>query len=160
MDLKKCKDQFEIFYQSTLCLFGDRALTPYKLKMGMLLRVFEKVEILPPFYYMTEGTEKSNHTASKDYNTKTMRDGGNDAWSKPSNYLDIQFSFFRAVNFFPSKFAILEFYQKTYGEAKVYLEICRERIPHPQLDTNRTEEFLEACTLLFLDYLVTLRKTS
>ena len=71
----------KIYYQSTLCRFGDRALMPYKLKLDILLRLFEKGELLSPFYYKTEGTEKSHHTAAKDYNTKTMRDGGNDAWN-------------------------------------------------------------------------------
>ena len=31
---------------------------------------------------MTEGTEKSHHMAAKDYSTKTMRDGSDDAWKK------------------------------------------------------------------------------
>ena len=39
-DISMCKDLYEIYYQSTLCLFGDRALTPYKLKMDMLLRIY------------------------------------------------------------------------------------------------------------------------
>ena len=72
-----------------MILFADRGLTPYKLKLAMLLRIFKKGEILPPFYYMTEGTEKSHHTASKDYNSRTTRDGGNDDWNKSSNFLDI-----------------------------------------------------------------------
>ena len=93
-DIPKCKeDLYEIYYQSLFGLFGDRALTPYKLKLDILLRLFEKGELLSPFYYMTEVTEKSHHTAAKDYNTKTMRDGGNDAWNMSSSYLDIQFSF-------------------------------------------------------------------
>ena len=63
---------------------------PYKLKLDILLRLFEKVELLSSFFYMTEGTEESRHTAAKDYNTKTMRDGGNDAWNMSSSYLDIK----------------------------------------------------------------------
>ena len=34
-DIPKCKDLYEIYYRSTLCLFGDRALTPYKLKLDI-----------------------------------------------------------------------------------------------------------------------------
>ena len=90
-DLQRCRDLYETYYQCHLILFGDdgRGLTPYKLKLDMLLRIFKKGEILPPFYYMTEGTEKSHHTASKDYNSRTMRDGGNDDWNMSSNFLDI-----------------------------------------------------------------------
>ena len=29
-DLQRCKDLYETYYESTICLFGDRALTPYK----------------------------------------------------------------------------------------------------------------------------------
>ena len=56
-DLQSCKDLYETYYQSTICLFGDRALTPYNLKIDMLLRgERKKGEILAPFNYMTEGT--------------------------------------------------------------------------------------------------------
>ena len=71
----------------------------------MLLRIVEKVEILPPFFYMTEGTEKSHHTANNDYNTKTMRGGGIDAWNKSSIFLEIQFSFLRSISLCSSKAA-------------------------------------------------------
>ena len=57
-DLEFCEDLFEKYYHSTICLFEDRVLTSYKLKIDTLLRIIEKGEILPPFYYMTEGTEK------------------------------------------------------------------------------------------------------
>ena len=49
-DIQRCKDLYEIFYQSTLCLFRDRALTPYKLKLHILLRFFEKGELPSPFF--------------------------------------------------------------------------------------------------------------
>ena len=40
-DLQSSRDLYETYYQSTICLFGDRALTPYKLKIDMLLRIIE-----------------------------------------------------------------------------------------------------------------------
>ena len=150
IDLEKCRDLYEIYYQSTLCHFGGRALTPYNLKLDILLRDFENGEILPSFYYMTEGTEESHRTEVKDYNTKTMSDGDNDAWNMSSNYLDIHLSFIRAFNSFPSKFAILESYRKMYGEAKTYLETCRETIPHPELDTHRTEDIFRGMYFVIL----------
>ena len=45
----------------------------------------EKRELLPHFFYMTEGTEKSPY-GNKDYISKTMRDGGNKAWNMSSNH--------------------------------------------------------------------------
>ena len=152
-DIQKCKDLYEIYYQSTLCLFGDRAFTLYKLKLDILLRLFEKGELLSPFYYMTEGTEKSHHTAAKDYNTKTMRDGGNDAWNMSSSYLDIQFSFYRAIDLCSSKSSTLESYRKLYGKTdvtKTYLEICCEPIPEPELDYLRTEDMFRGMHFVIL----------
>ena len=132
-DIPKCKDLYENYYQSTLCLFGDRALMPYTLKVDMLLRLFEMGEFLSPIFSMTEDTEKNHHTAAE-VNTKTMRDGGNDAWNKSSSYLDIQFSFYRAIDFCLSKSATLEPHRKSFGKTKTYLEICRGPIPKPELD--------------------------
>ena len=135
-DLQSCKDLYETYYQSTICLFGVRALTPYKLKIDMLLRIFEKGGVLAPFNYMTEDTERSHHTASKDYNSRTTRDGGNDAWNMSSNYLDIRFSFFRAIDLSSSKSKLLQ--QCPDQIAKTYLQICQESIDVPSLDVGRT----------------------
>ena len=147
-DLQRCKDLYETYYQSTICLFGDRALTPYKLKIDMLLRIIEKGEFLAPFYYMTEGTEKSHHTASKDYNSRTMRDGGNDAWNMSSNYLDIRFSFFRAIDLSSSKSKLLQ--QCPDQLAKTYLQICQESIDVPSLDIGRTGDIFRCMNFVVL----------
>ena len=149
-DLQRCKNLYETYYQCTVCLFGDRDLTPYKLKLDMLLRIVEKGEILPPFFYMTEGTEKCHHTANKDYNSKTMRDGGNDAWNMSSNYLDIQFSFRRAITLCSSKAAMLRRYRHVNENFKSYLEICREPIPEPVLDNQRTDDIFRCINFVVL----------
>ena len=147
-DLQSCKDLYETYYQSTICLFGDRALTPYKLKIDMLLRIFEKGEILAPFHYMTEGTEKSHHTASKDCNSRMMRDGGNDAWNTSSNYRDIRFSFFRAIDLSSSKSKLLQ--QCPDQIAKTYLQICQESVDVPSLDIKRTSDIFRCMNFVVL----------
>ena len=159
-DLQKCKNLYETNYQCTLCLLGDRGLTPYKLKIDMLLRIYEKGEILSPFHYMTEGTEKGHHSASKDYNSKTMRDGGNDAWNMSSNFLDIQFSFLRAVDFCSSKADLLRRYRlSNEDDVKSYLEICREPIIEPVLDFHRTAENFRCMTFIVLGTYGNIRQT-
>ena len=108
-------------------------------------------------FFMTEGIHGS-HTAAKDCNTKTMGDGGNDAWNMWSSFLDIQFSFYRAIDLCSSKSATLESYWKMYGETKTYLEISRGPIPEPELDYLIPEDMLEICTLSFLEHMVTWKK--
>ena len=147
-DLQSSRDLYETYYQSTICLFGDRVLTPYKLKIDMLLRIIEKGEILAPFNYMTEGTEKSHHTASKNYNSRTMRDGCNDAWSMSSKNLDIRFSFFRAIDLSSSKSKLLQ--QCPDQITKTYLQICQESIDEPSLDIGRTSDFFRCIHFVVL----------
>ena len=107
---------------------------------------------------MTEGTEKSHHTAAKDYNTKTMRDGGNDAWNMSSSYLDIQFSFYRAIDLCSSKSSTLESYRKLYGKTDVTRRILKFAV-NPFQNLNLTilelKTCLEVCTLSFLEHMVT-----
>ena len=79
-----------------------------------------------------------------------MRDGGNDAWNISSSYLDIQFSFYRAIDLCTSKSGTLEPYRKLYGKIKTYLEICREPIPEPELDYLRTEDMFTGMHFVIL----------
>ena len=76
------------FITSQLYVFSVIVRRRQKLKLDILFRLFEKDELMSPFFYMKEGTEKSHHTAAKDIKTKTMRDGGDDAWNMSSSYLD------------------------------------------------------------------------
>ena len=96
---------------------------------------------------MAEVTEKCLHTAAKDYNTKTIRDGGNDAWNMSSGYLDIQFSpYVQLIHVHQS-------YRKLYGNTivtKAYLEICREPIPEPEIDYLRIEDMFRGMHFVFL----------
>ena len=97
---------------------------------------------------MTEGTEKSHHTASKDYNSRTMRDGGNDAWNMSSNYLDIRFSFFRAFDLSSSKSKLLQ--QCPDQIAKTYLQICQESIDVSSLDIGKTSDIFRCMNFVVL----------
>ena len=111
---------------------------------------------------MTEGTKKSHHTEAKDYNTKTMRDGGNDAWNMSSSYPDIRFSFYRVILPCSSMSSTLEFYRKLYRKTDVtkrYLEICREPIPEPELDYLRTEDMFRGMHFVILGAYAHLKET-
>ena len=150
--LQRCRELYETYYQCTKILFGEPGLTPYKVKLDMLLRIVKKGKILSPFYYMTEGTEKSHHTASKDYYSKTMRDGGYDARNMSSNYLDIQFSFLRAIKLCQSKVAMLRMYGHPLADedVKSYHAICQEPIPEPKLGLQRTEDIFKGINFIVL----------
>ena len=151
-DLQKCKNLYETCYQCTLCLFGDRGLTPYKLKIDMLLRIYKKDEILSPFYYMTEGTEKSHHTASKDYNSKTER------W--PKRRMGRKFSFLRAVDFCSSKADLLRRYRlSNEDDVKSYPKIRREPILEPVLDIHRTVDNFRCLNFIVLGTYGNIRQT-
>ena len=93
---------------------------------------------------MTEGAEKRRHTASKDYNSNTMRDGGNDAWNMSSTYLELEFLFLPAITLCSSKAAMLRRYRHMKENVKSYLEICREPIPEPVVDIQRTD-YVSSC---------------
>ena len=97
---------------------------------------------------MTEGTEKSHHTASKDYNSRTMRDGCNDAWNMSSKYLDIRFSLFRAIDLSSSKSKLLQ--QCPDQITKTYLQICQESIDEPSLDIGRTSDIFRCIHFVVL----------
>ena len=74
-----------------------------------------------------------------------MRDVGSDAWNMSSSYLEIQFSFYRAIDSCSSKSAKFESYRKLYGKTvvkKTYLELCRESF----LNLNLTILELKTCS--------------
>ena len=66
----------EIYYQTSILLFGECSLTPYKLKLAMMPQIVEGGFVERPFDHMCEGLEKSNHHANRYFQTKTMRGGG------------------------------------------------------------------------------------
>ena len=154
----QCVKISEIYYQSTLCLFVDRALTPYKLKLDILLRLFEKGELLSPFFYKADGTEKSHHMATKDYNTNTMRDGGNDACNMSSSYLDVQFSFYRAMIYVHRSRRHLNLIGSCMAKQRRILKFAVNPIQNPNLTILELKTCLEVCTLLFLKHMVTWKK--
>ena len=102
------------------------------------------------FFTWQKKLKKATTQQPEDYDKKTMRDGGNDAWNMSSSYLDIQFFFYRAIDLCTSKSATLESYRKLYGKTKTYLEICREPFPEPELDYLRAQDMFRGMHFVIL----------
>lgn len=82
----------EAYYQTSLLLFGEKGLTPYKLKLTLFPSLVKSGFIQSPWFHMCEGLEKSNHHAHKDFQTRTMRGGGT-MHSQDPMFLELCFSF-------------------------------------------------------------------
>ena len=82
----------EIYYQTSILLFGESSLTPYKLKLAMMPQIVEGGFVERPFDHMCEGLEKSNHHANRYFQTKTMRGGGK-IYHKDPLFLELSSSF-------------------------------------------------------------------
>ena len=82
----------EAYYQTSLLLFGEKGLTPYKLKLMLFPSLVQSGFVATPWYHMCEGLEKSNHHAHKAFQTRTMRGGGRIHHQDPL-FLELCFSF-------------------------------------------------------------------
>ena len=91
-DAQCYKKWAEIYYQTSILLFGECSLTPYKLKLAMMPRIVEGGFVERPFDHMCEGFEKSNHHANSCFQTKTMRGGGK-IYHKDPLFLELSSSF-------------------------------------------------------------------
>ena len=92
LDVDQFQKWSEAYYQCSMLLFGEEGLTPYKLKLTMIPSLIASGYIKSPWLHMTEGLEKSNHTANKDFQTRTMR-GGGCIYHHDPNFLEIFFSY-------------------------------------------------------------------
>ena len=91
-DAQCYKEWAEIYYQTSILLFGECSLTPYKLKLAMMPQIVEGGFVERPFDHMCEGLEKSNHHANRYFQTKTMRGGGK-IYHKDPLFLELSSSF-------------------------------------------------------------------
>ena len=90
----------ETYYQTSLLLFAEHGLTPYKLKLVTIPQIVEGNFVVSPWNHICEGLEKSNHHASKDFHTRTMRGGG-----KMCNLIHF---FLKVFSLFASSFNVLK----------------------------------------------------
>ena len=95
----------ETYYQTSLLLFAEHGLTPYKLN---LVTVFEGNFVVSPWNHFCEGLEKSNHHASKEFHTRTMR-GGWKMCNHDPLFLESFFSFASSFNVLKQKKKCLTF---------------------------------------------------
>ena len=82
----------ETYYQISLALFADKAITPYKLKAALIPQLLEKGFIQTPYNHLTEGLENSNHHSNKNFFARTMRGGGR-IWTQNPAIMDMYYSF-------------------------------------------------------------------
>lgn len=67
----------ETYYQVSRALFDTKlGITPYKVKLLLIPQLVESGFIRTPWDHMTEGLEKSNHHSHKNFQTRSMRGGG------------------------------------------------------------------------------------
>ena len=151
-----CKDLWDLLPVNFMS-FGWSCVDAVQFEIGYITQNFWEGWTSVSIFYMAEGTEKSHHTATKDYNTNTMRDGSNDACNMSYSYIDVQFSFYRAIDLCSSKSATLESYRKFYGKSN--LEICREPIPEPELDYLRIEDLFRGMHFVLLETYGHLKET-
>ena len=98
----------ETYYQTSLLLFAEHGLTPYKLKLVTIPQIVEGNFVVSPWNHICEGLEKSNHHASKDFHSRTMRGGGKMCNHDPL-FLESFFSFASSFNVLKQKKKCLTF---------------------------------------------------
>ena len=91
-DAQCYKKRAEIYYQTSILLFGECSLTPNKLKLSMMPQIVEGGFVERPFDHMCEGLEQSNRHANRYSQTKTMRGGGK-IYHKDHLFLEMSSSF-------------------------------------------------------------------
>lgn len=144
LDVQEFNKWAETYYQTSLLLFGEKGLTPYKLKMMLFPTLVESGYIQTPWYHMCEGLEKSNHHAHKDFQTRTMRGGGS-VYHQDPLFLELFFSYAKLVKLTSEAAFQLALIQEEACEAvhgvhldqladvsPTYLDICQKNC-HPPI---------------------------
>ena len=96
-DLEEFSTWAETYYQTTLLLFTETGLTPYKLKLLLIPELVRSGYISNLWDHMCEGLEKSNHHSSGTFHSKTLRGGGCIHHQNPL-FLELFFSFARLLS--------------------------------------------------------------
>ena len=148
LDVVEYSKWAEIYYQTSLLLFGEKGLTPYKLKLVMFPSLIEGGKIISPWWHICEGLEKSNHHAHKDFQSKTMRGGGFTHNQDPL-FLELFFSYCKMLKLATrtDKITELSEIQSKACEAvlnvrldqlpfEIWTDICRKPITLPKIDVG------------------------
>ena len=137
----------ETYYQCTLLIFGEKGLTPYKLKLTMFPPLIRSGYVHNPWYHMCESLEKSNHHAQKDFHTRTTRGGGQIHNHDPM-FLEVFFSYCKFLKMAGPNGEDLRIIQKHANEVvngiplvevpvPTYLEICRKPYAKARIDVGK-----------------------
>ena len=140
----------EVYYQTSMLLFDEKGLTPYKLKLVLIPWLVKSGHVESPWFHMCEGLEKSNHHAHKDFQTRTMRGGGRIHHQDPM-FLEVCFSFCKFMALAkPSNTDCTELMgrlsQAVHGcpienlPAPSYLAICKKPCPDPKIAVGEARE--------------------
>ena len=149
-DAQCYKKWAEIYYQTSILLFGECSLTPYKLKLAMMPQIVEGGFVERPFDHMCEGLEKSNHHANRYFQTKTMRGGGK-IYHKDPLFLELSSSFRKflraSIELKTKKYECLEISEileilvddlDAKYPGPTYLEICKTPISSTSLAIGKS----------------------
>jgi hypothetical protein len=151
----------EAYYQTSLLLFGEKGLTPYKLKLTLFPSLVKSGFITSPWFHMCEGLEKSNHHAHKDFQVRTMRGGGLIHHQDPL-FLECCFSYCKflklAVRNKATDIASMQSQtsEVVYGAplenlpSPSYLEICKEPCEPPTIPVGESRESMLAGLRFFV----------
>ncbi len=149
----------ETYYQCSLLIFGEKGLTPYKLKLTLFPPLIRSGYIQNPWYHMCEGLEKSNHHAQKDFQTRTMR-GGGQMHNQDPMFLELLFSYCKFLKLAGSKREDLAIIQKQAEEvvngiqleevrSPTYTDICQKTSHASRIAVNELRE-RPLCGMRFL----------
>ena len=142
LDVAEFSKWADTHFHTTVLLFGDTALVPYKLKMCLFPTLVASGFARAPWYHMCEALEKSNHHAHKDYQTKTMRGGGRHHQHDPL-FLELVFSFYKMLRTSSAQSNIDEVMRKLKSCVdpqlleRTYLQICKASVEPPQVAVGK-----------------------
>ena len=161
-DLVEFSHWAEAYYQTSLLLFGEKGLTPYKLKLTLFPALVRSGHIDSPWFHMCEGLEKSNHHAHKDFQTRTMR-GGGFLYSQDPMFLELCFSyckFLRLAALSSTNAELSDIQSQTsqavYGvglaalPSPTYRDICQRELNNPRIPVGEARESLLAGIRFFV----------
>ena len=165
LDLPEFSNWADAYYQTSLLLFGEKGLTPYKLKLTLFPSLVRSGFIYSPWFHMCEGLEKSNHHAHKDFQSRTMRGGGLIHNQDPL-FLECCFSFCKVFKLAATRDKTTELSiiqsqtcEAVYGvtmdqlPSRSYRQICQESCETPTIAVGQSRG--RNCILAGLRFFVT-----
>lgn len=138
----------ETYYHISRALFDTTlGITPYKLKLLLIPQIVESGFIRSPWDHMTEGLEKSNHHSHKNFQTRSMR-GGGQFFNPDPMFLELFFSFCSLLRLNKTRSIserIKKCFRAMYGadiqdNNNSFNKICAKKVEEPTLAIGLRKE--------------------